>query len=383
MNGAGQQVWGWYPEGDRWVKLRVDLDGSFHVVGYVDKLEDIGDVLLTAIANNDILYWNEDDEEWQNIAHLGVADAHHARYADGEADARIAIHAAIEAAHHAAFIAADHTAIGNAAPHHAKYTDGEAVTAMGAKADANPLHHDKAEEWGAAEHTAIGDGAPHHAKYTNAEAKAAAVQAGAITNGVTKAPTHDAVYDVKQTADAALPAVDRYDDTEAVLAMGAKADANPLHHDRAAEWGAAEHTAIGDGAPHHAKYTDAEAVDAIKADAGLPLVSITFIIDGGGSAITTGQKGHLKIPFACTINRVTMMANESGSIVVDIWKDTWGNFPPTAADSITAATPPTRRSHPASQAVSVTGRCQLPPLRRPGKPQEKAALNTKTQLPLS
>lgn len=43
----------------------------------------------------------------------------------------------------------------------------------------------------------------HHTKFTDAEAKAAAVQAGAITNGVTKAPTHDAVYDVKQTADIA------------------------------------------------------------------------------------------------------------------------------------------------------------------------------------
>ena len=98
--------------------------------------------------------------------------------------------------------------------HHARYTNGEAVAAMGAKADVNPLHHDKAAEWGATEHTAIGDAAPHHAKYTNAEA---------------------------------------------VTAMGAKADGNPLHHDKAAEWGATEHTAIGDAAPHHAKYTDDEA----------------------------------------------------------------------------------------------------------------------------
>jgi len=48
-----------------------------------------------------------------------------------------------------------------------------------------------------------GDANAHHTKYTDAEAKAAAVQAGAITNGVTKAPTHDAVYDVKVTADTA------------------------------------------------------------------------------------------------------------------------------------------------------------------------------------
>ncbi|GAH06874.1 unnamed protein product, partial [marine sediment metagenome] len=38
----------------------------------------------------------------------------------------------------------------------------------------------------------------------------------------------------------------------------------PLHHDRAAEWGAAQHTAIGNNAPHHARYADAEAVTAAK-----------------------------------------------------------------------------------------------------------------------
>lgn len=58
-------------------------------------------------------------------------------------------------------------------------------------------------------------------KYTDAEAKAAAVQAGAITNAVTKAPTHDAVYDVKVTADAALPAASKYTNTEAVAAVEA------------------------------------------------------------------------------------------------------------------------------------------------------------------
>jgi hypothetical protein len=53
--------------------------------------------------------------------------------------------------------------------------DSEAVSAMGVKGNSNPLNHDR---------------------YTDSEALAAAVQAGAITDGVTKAPTHDAVYDV-------------------------------------------------------------------------------------------------------------------------------------------------------------------------------------------
>jgi len=85
------------------------------------------------------------------------------------------------------------------------------------------------------------------------------------------------------------------------------------------------------------------------------VVSIAFIIDGGGSAITTGQKGHLEIPFACTITQVTMLADQSGSIVVDIWKDTYANFPPTDADSITASAPPTISSAQKSQDSTLSG----------------------------
>ena len=85
------------------------------------------------------------------------------------------------------------------------------------------------------------------------------------------------------------------------------------------------------------------------------ILTITFVIDGGGSAITTGQKGHLEIPFACTIQQVTMLAAQSGSIVVDIWKDTYANFPPTDADSITASAPPTISSAQKSQDSTLTG----------------------------
>ena len=83
--------------------------------------------------------------------------------------------------------------------------------------------------------------------------------------------------------------------------------------------------------------------------------TITFIIDGGGSTITTGVKGDLEIPFACTINRVTMLADASGSIVVDIWKDTYANFPPTDADSITASAVPTISTATKSQDATLTG----------------------------
>ena len=69
--------------------------------------------------------------------------------------------------------------------------------------------------------------------------------------------------------------------------------------------------------------------------------SIEFIIDGGGSVINTGVVGDVRIPFDCTILEVTLLADQTGSIVVDIWKDIYSNFPPSNADSITASATPT------------------------------------------
>lgn len=83
-------------------------------------------------------------------------------------------------------------------------------------------------------------------------------------------------------------------------------------------------------------------------------ITITFIIDGGGSAITTGQKGHLEIPFNCIIKAWTLLADKSGSIVIDVWKDTYANFPPTVADTIAGSEKPTLSSAQKNQDLSLT-----------------------------
>ena len=62
--------------------------------------------------------------------------------------------------------------------------------------------------------------------------------------------------------------------------------------------------------------------------------AIIFVIDGGGSVISTGEKGHLLIPFKCKIEEVSLLADQSGSIQIDIWKNTYNNFPPSDSDSI-------------------------------------------------
>jgi hypothetical protein len=85
------------------------------------------------------------------------------------------------------------------------------------------------------------------------------------------------------------------------------------------------------------------------------LVDIAFVIDGAGAAITTGVKGYLEVPFACTIIQATLLADQSGSIVVNVWKDTYANYPPTVADKITASAPPTISSATKSQDATLTG----------------------------
>lgn len=92
-----------------------------------------------------------------------------------------------------------------------------------------------------------------------------------------------------------------------------------------------------------------------RTNLGVAASTIQFLIDGGGSAITTGVKGYVEIPFDCTIVGVRALADQSGSIVVDIWKDSYANYPPVDADSITASAPVTISAATKSQDTTLTG----------------------------
>jgi len=67
--------------------------------------------------------------------------------------------------------------------------------------------------------------------------------------------------------------------------------------------------------------------------------SVQVVIDGGGSTITTGIKMDVYIPFGLTWTGWTAMANQSGAIQVDLWRDSYFNFPPVDGDSITGSAP--------------------------------------------
>jgi hypothetical protein len=62
--------------------------------------------------------------------------------------------------------------------------------------------------------------------------------------------------------------------------------------------------------------------------------TVNVIIDGGGVAIATGVKGDVQLDFAGTITKWALLADQSGSITVNVWRDSYANFPPTVADVI-------------------------------------------------
>lgn len=82
-------------------------------------------------------------------------------------------------------------------------------------------------------------------------------------------------------------------------------------------------------------------------------ISVTF--DNGGVEIDDNSQCDVQIPYGMTITKVTLLANTTGSIVVDIWKDSYGNFPPTVADTITASAKPTISSADKYQDSALTG----------------------------
>lgn len=76
--------------------------------------------------------------------------------------------------------------------------------------------------------------------------------------------------------------------------------------------------------------------DDVKArlEAGL-IRDITFIMDGDGSAITSGIKGQVQIPFDCEIISWTLLGDNSGNFEMDIHKNTYAEYPNLSSKSIT------------------------------------------------
>jgi hypothetical protein len=64
----------------------------------------------------------------------------------------------------------------------------------------------------------------------------------------------------------------------------------------------------------------------------------------------------VRVPYACTIRKVTVLTRGgTGSCVLNIWKDSYANYPPVVGDSICAAAKPTISSGIKYEDATLTG----------------------------
>ena len=83
--------------------------------------------------------------------------------------------------------------------------------------------------------------------------------------------------------------------------------------------------------------------------------TILIALENLGGTLPTGVMGDVHVPFACTITGAYALADQTGSLVVDVWKDTYANFPPTDADSITGSDPLTVSSTNKASDTTLSG----------------------------
>jgi hypothetical protein len=98
-----------------------------------------------------------------------------------------------------------------------------------------------------------------------------------------------------------------------------------------------------------------QGLQGVIGNTGAVTASVLFQISNDGASLTTGIKGDVVIPFNATITEWSLLADQTGSAVVDIWKDTYGNYPPTVGDSITGSAKPTITSSDKGQSSTLTG----------------------------
>jgi hypothetical protein len=85
---------------------------------------------------------------------------------------------------------------------------------------------------------------------------------------------------------------------------------------------------------------------------GIGVVGVT--IDGGGLTPVTGQQGFVICPYKGQIVGATLVGDQVGSCVIDVWKALFPTVP-TVANTITASALPTLSSAQISRDLTLVG----------------------------
>ena len=160
-----------------------------------------------------------------------------------------------------------------------------------------------------------GTGAPADAHYVTTQAEgglSAEANLGALSTGVLKVTVAGGVATPAIAAGSDLPVM-----------TGDSGGGGAV--------GAVPAPAAGDAAAN--KYLKASGTWEVSGG-GTVIHAVTATFDGAGAALVVGSKVRVRVPYAGTIKSVSLGADVSGSAVVDIWKDTHANYPPTVADTL-------------------------------------------------
>ena len=335
----GVLAWGYDPDADEWRPIKVSPTGALYMIETVDALDDIGDVNAPAPADNESLTWDAATSKW--IPEAVTPGAHAASHQDGGADE-------ISVAGLSGLLADDQHVL-----------DAEVLLVAAALVHATRHQNGGADEISVAGLSGLLADDQHVLDAEVLAVAAALVHATRHQNGgadeISVAGLSGELAD-NQPPKAHKTSHENGGGDEISLAGLSGDPADTINKSLLTTRG--DIIRRGAAAPERLGIaTDGKIFKSDGTDPGWTddLASITFIIDGGGSAITTGEKGHLEIPFSCTILQCTLLADQTGSIVIDIWKALYANFPPTDADSITAAAPPTISSAQKSQDSTLFG----------------------------
>ncbi len=136
--------------------------------------------------------------------------------------------------------------------------------------------------------------------------------------------------------------------TEAVMHQLTQAFDNQITaEENMAPQGTAGQVLVSQGADKAPHFADAAGVAALR--------NMGIVVDGGVNAITTGEKGTVEMSFSGTIVSWTLLSDQVGDVVFDVWKDTFANAPPTVADTITGSAKPTLSGALSGRSTALTG----------------------------
>lgn len=94
-------------------------------------------------------------------------------------------------------------------------------------------------------------------------------------------------------------------------------------------------------------------ISGFSSGGGSNLGSFGITIDGSGSVLSTGNKGYLTIPYSGIITGWSLISDQVGSCVIDVWKTTSGNIP-TIVNTITGTEKPTLSSQQINSDLSLS-----------------------------